>query len=170
MGTGAIRIPQSGTSLHMEKEEGTDQDGLRRFILSQIEERGPISFAQFMDWCLYHPEYGYYRSEKTRIGKDGDYYTGPCVHPMFGHLIARQLFQMAEILGKETFDVVEMGGGRGFLCMDILDWARKHLPDFYKRLRYHLIETTPHFLKEQRRRLSEHEREGRVFWLNPGRA
>ena len=61
----------------MEKEERNHQDGLRGFILSQIEERGPVPFAQFMDWCLYHPEYGYYRSEKTSIGKDGDYYTGP---------------------------------------------------------------------------------------------
>jgi SAM-dependent MidA family methyltransferase len=151
----------------MEKEERNHQDGLRGFILSQIEERGPVPFAQFMEWCLYHPEYGYYRSEKTRIGKDGDYYTGPCVHPIFGHLIAKQLFQMAEILGTETFDVVEIGGGRGFLCLDILDWALENLPSFYKRLRYHLIETNPHFLKEQRERLSKHERERRVLWLSP---
>src|SRR4030042_146477 len=112
----------------MEEEKRSEGGRLRRFILSQIEERGPIPFVQFMDWCLYHPEYGYYRSEKTRIGRDGDYYTSPCVHPIFGHLIAIQLFQMAEILGKETFDVVEMGGGRGFLCMDILDWAKKSSP------------------------------------------
>ncbi len=140
---------------------------MRRFILSQIEERGPIPFVQFMDWCLYHPEYGYYRSERTRIGRDGDYYTSSCVHPIFGHLIAKQLFQMAEILGKETFDVVEMGGGRGFLCMDILDWAKKSSPTFYQRLRYHLIETAPHFLKEQKVRLSKYERGGKVFWLIP---
>jgi SAM-dependent MidA family methyltransferase len=151
----------------MEEEKRSQGEGLRGFILSQIEERGPIPFVQFMDWCLYHPEYGYYRSEKTRIGRDGDYYTSPCVHPIFGHLIAKQLFQMAEILGKETFDVVEMGGGRGFLCMDILDWAKKSSPTFYKRLRYHLIETAPHFLKEQKVRLYEYEREGRVFWLIP---
>jgi len=151
----------------MEEEKRRRGEGLKGFVLSQIEERGPIPFAQFMDWCLYHPEYGYYRSEKTRIGKDGDYYTGPCVHPLFGHLIAKQLFQMAEILGKETFDVVEMGGGRGFLCKDILDWAWNNLPAFYRRLRYHLIETAPHFLNEQKVSLSEYEREGKVFWLNP---
>ncbi len=151
----------------MEEEKRSEGGGLRRFILSQIEERGPIPFVQFMDWCLYHPEYGYYRSEKTRIGRDGDYYTSPCVHPIFGHLIAKQLFQMAEILGKETFDVVEMGGGRGFLCKDILDEVWKNYPTFYQRLRYHLIEIAPHFLKEQKVRLSKYEREGKVFWLIP---
>jgi SAM-dependent MidA family methyltransferase len=150
----------------MEKEKRSREE-LMGFALSQIEQRGPIPFVQFMEWCLYHPEYGYYRSEKTRIGRDGDYYTGPCVHPLFGHLIAKQLLQMAEILGKETFDVVEMGGGRGFLCKDILDWASKNSPSFYQHLRYHLIETAPHFLREQKVRLSEHGGEGKVFWLNP---
>jgi len=153
--------------MHMEEEKRSRGEGLMGFVFSQIEERGPIPFVQFMEWCLYHPEYGYYRSEKTRIGRDGDYYTSPCVHPLFGHLIAKQLFQTAEILGEETFDVVEMGGGRGFLCKDILDWAWKNYPTFYQRLRYYLIETAPHFLKEQKVRLSEYEREGKVFWLNP---
>jgi SAM-dependent MidA family methyltransferase len=151
----------------MEKEERTQKEGLRRFILSQIEERGPISFFQFMEWCLYHPEYGYYRSEKIRIGKEGDYYTGSCVHPLFGQLIAKQLLQMSEVLEGENFDLVEMGGGRGFLCKDILDWVSKRCPTFYPNLHYYLIETAPHFLNEQKLMLSEHERAGKVFWLNP---
>lgn len=150
----------------MEKEKRSQRNGLRRFILAQIKERGPIPFSQFMEWCLYHPEYGYYRSEGIKIGGDGDYYTSSCVHPLFGHLIAKQLFQMSEILGGETFDVVEMGGGKGFLCEDILNWAKKKAPLFYRRLRYHLLETAPLFLEEQKERLSEQEREKRVIWIN----
>jgi SAM-dependent MidA family methyltransferase len=150
------------------EEEGRDQkEGLKRFILSQIGERGPVPFTQFMEWCLYHPDYGYYQSGRAKIGRDGDYYTGSSVHPLFGHLIAKQLFQMAEIVGGETFDVVEMGGGRGLLCKDILDSALKNSPSFYQHLRYHLIETAAHFLEEQKVRLSKHERKGKVFWLNP---
>jgi len=151
----------------MEKEKRSQEEGLRRFVLSQIEEKGPIPFAQFMEWCLYHPAYGYYSSERTKIGRDGDYYTSPCVHPLFGYLIAKQLFQMATILGGEKFDVIEMGGGRGFLCGDILDWSKKSAPLFYDRLNYHLFETAPLFLKEQRERLSEQEKEGKIFWVNP---
>jgi SAM-dependent MidA family methyltransferase len=82
--------------------------GLREFILTQIKGRGPVPFFQFMDWCLYHPEYGYYRSEGTTLGKEGDFYTSPSVHPLFGYLIAKQLQQMAEILGGPVFDIVEM--------------------------------------------------------------
>ena len=151
----------------MEENERSRGEGLKKFILSQIEQKGPIPFSQFMEWCLYHPEYGYYSSKKTKIGKEGDYYTSSCVHPLFGHLIAKQLFQMAELLGEETFDVVEMGGGRGLLCKDILDWAKKNVPAFYHHLRYHLLETAPPFLKEQRERLAEQERERKVFWMDP---
>jgi len=151
----------------MEEEKRDRGENLRRFISSQIEKRGSLPFSQFMDWCLYHPEYGYYQSEGVTIGKQGDYYTSPSVSPLFGHLIAKQLFQMAEILGGEPFDVVEMGGGRGFLCEDILDWAKKNSPSFYQQLRYHLVETSAPFSKEQRERLSEKEREGRVFWIDP---
>jgi SAM-dependent MidA family methyltransferase len=150
----------------MEEGKGNRGENLRRFILSQTD-KGPLPFSQFMEWCLYHPEYGYYQSKGVTTGAQGDYYTSPSVSPLFGHLIAKQLFQMAEILGGEEFDLVEMGGGRGFLCEDILDWVEKTSPDFYQRLRYHLIETSSPFLKEQRERLSEREREGRVFWIDP---
>ncbi|MGD0919821.1 MAG: SAM-dependent methyltransferase [Thermodesulfobacteriota bacterium] len=150
----------------MEEENGNQEEGLKEFILSKIEERGPVPFSQFMEWCLYHPDYGYYQSGRAKIGKDGDYYTSPSVHPLFGHLIAKQLSQMAEILGGENFDLVEMGGGKGFLCKDILDWTKRNRPDFYHRLKYHLLETSPRFLIEQKRRLSQQEREGKVDWID----
>jgi SAM-dependent MidA family methyltransferase len=151
----------------MEEENRDQEERLKRFILSQIEEKGPVPFSQFMEWCLYHPEGGYYRSNKIRIGREGDYYTGPCVHPLFGHLIARQFLQMAEILGTGTFDVIEMGGGRGFLCKDILDGLSQQYPTFYRHLRYYLMEASSQSIKEQKAILSEHERAGRVFWLDP---
>jgi SAM-dependent MidA family methyltransferase len=151
----------------MEEEKRNREEGLRRFVFSQIEKRGPIPFSQFMEWCLYHPEYGYYRSEKVKIGRNGDYYTSPCVHPLFGGLIAKQLSQMSKQLGVKTFDVVEMGGGRGFLCEDILQWARKNSPAFYQCVCYYLIETSSYFLKEQRERLAQFIKAGKIFWMDP---
>jgi len=151
----------------MEEEKGSRGEPLRKFILSEIKKGGPIPFSRFMEWCLYHPDYGYYRSERMRIGRDGDFYTGPCVHPVFGALIAKQLDQMAEQLGGKTFDVVEQGGGRGYLCEDILKWGKNHSSSFYQCLRYHLVETSPYLLKEQKERLSEYEKEGKVVWMDP---
>jgi SAM-dependent MidA family methyltransferase len=166
MGVGPIRVSSKGTPLYMEEAGHSRAEGLKSFIFSQIGEQGALPFSKFMEWCLYHPDFGYYQTEGEKIGKEGDYYTSPCVHPLFGYLIAKQLSQMAEILGGETFDVVEMGGGRGFLCRDILDWAKEKAPSFYQRLRYTLIETGPHLLLEQRKRLIEEEKSGKVSWMS----
>ncbi len=153
--------------MHMEEAAETRQRKLKRFILSQIREKGPIPFAQFMEWCLYHPRYGYYQSGGIKIGKEGDYFTGPCVHPLFGGMVAKQLSQMAELLVEDPFQMIEMGSGRGFFCEDILDWAKKKIPHFFKKLQYILLETNPHFLPEQRMRLRVYEEEGKISWLNP---
>ncbi len=150
----------------MEEATREKESELRHFILSQIREKGPIPFSQFMDWCLNHPRYGYYRSKRKRIGKEGDYFTAPCVSPFFGVMIAKQLHQMSEILGEKTFEVVEMGGGRGLLCEDILKWTKEHSPHLYQHMTYFLIETSPHFLREQRERLSEYQEDGKIFWID----
>lgn len=151
----------------MEEEKGSRGERLRQFIFSQIERKGAIPFSQFMEWCLYHPDGGYYRSEETEIGKDGDFYTSPCVHPLFGGLIAKQLSQMSEQLGGAFFDVVEQGGGKGVLCQDIFHWAKQKAPAFYERLRYHLIEASPHSLRRQKEELVKYQRERKVFWIDP---
>ena len=134
-------------------EERGFSERLRNWILSQIRERGPVPFFQFMEWCLYHPRYGYYQSGRTRIGREGDYYTSACVHPLFGGMIAKQLIQMAEVLGEETFEVIEMGGAKGYLCQDILHWAREKEPFFYRQMKYTLLETSLPFLEEQKESL-----------------
>lgn len=152
----------------MEKEGRDQAERLREFISSQIEARGPIPFSRFMEWCLYHPDFGYYQTERRKIGKEGDYYTSSCVHPLFGYLIAKQLRQMSEFLGGEVFDVVEMGGGRGLLCKDILHWAKDKAPSFYQSLRYSLIETGPFSLSKQKQELAEEEEAGKVFWTDAG--
>ncbi len=121
-----------------------------------------------MEWCLYHPDDGYYHSEGTKNGKGGDYYTAPCVHPFFGRIVARQLMQMSELLGTERFTVVEMGAGRGFLCRDILDWASRSAPAFYRRLDYRLFDASRRRVEEQRETLAPYEREGKVTWEEAG--
>jgi SAM-dependent MidA family methyltransferase len=59
----------------MEEEKLSPSEGLKRFLLNQIEKKGAIPFVQFMEWCLYNETYGYYQSNPMRIGKEGDYYT-----------------------------------------------------------------------------------------------
>ncbi len=87
----------------MNNHDHRPDGGLRDFILANIRESGPVTFARFMEWCLYHPNYGYYHSEGVKTGKEGDYYTAPCVHPLFGQMVARQLMQMSELMGTGRF-------------------------------------------------------------------
>jgi len=107
------------------------------------EEGGGIPFAEFMAFCLYHPEYGYYMTQRSRIGREGDFFTSSSVHSLFGRLIARQLRQMWELLGRGPFTVAEQGAGEGHLALDILDAVREEAPDFYAQLHYRLVEISP---------------------------
>ncbi len=152
----------------MNKRDPRPGGGLRNFILAQIREGGPVPFARFMEWCLYHPDYGYYHSEGTKTGKRGDYYTAPCVHPFFGRMVAKQIIQMSERMGAKRFTVVEMGAGRGFLCRDILDWASRSAPAFYRRLDYRLFDASRRRVEEQKETLAFYEREGKVSWGEAG--
>lgn len=71
------------------------QDELR----SRIGERGPVTFAEFMRVALYWPHGGYYAT-RAAPGPQGDFYTAPLTHPVFGALVARQLAQMWRALGS----------------------------------------------------------------------
>src|SRR5437763_62929 len=50
----------------------TGNADLIRIIRAQVQKRGPISFAWFMQQALYHPEHGYYSSGRCVIGLNGD--------------------------------------------------------------------------------------------------
>ena len=105
-------------------------------IRRRIRERGPITFAQFMELALYWPHGGYYRGA-VPTGADGDFYSSPGSHPAFGALLATQLYQMWRLLGHPSpFWVVDAGAGGGLLCHDLVSYARR-LPDGFQRcLRY----------------------------------
>jgi SAM-dependent MidA family methyltransferase len=145
------------------------QNRLKACILSRIAAEGPVPFSRFMEWCLYHPEYGYYRTGKVRTGKEGDFFTGPCVHPLFGRLLARQISQMARILGEDRFDLVEMGGGRGHLCRDILAWAEGRDPDFYRRLTYTVVDYPASFEAADREGVPRRPGTEKVVRVDPER-
>lgn len=129
-----------------------------------ISQKGGISFAEFMEQCLYHPEFGYYTSARTRIGKEGDFFTSSSVHSLFGRLIARQLQQMWQLLGGGEFVIAEQGAGEGHLCADILAAAAEEFPDFYAALRYRIVEISPDHQQRQAGNLGPHLQDGRVEW------
>src|SRR4030067_3299079 len=96
---------------------------LEQKIIEKIKKKGPITFETFMEMALYEHGLGYYASEKTEIGKSGDFYTSTHLHSSFGAMIGRQIEQMREIMGKPVdFSFIEIGAGAGYICKDFFDY------------------------------------------------
>jgi SAM-dependent MidA family methyltransferase len=99
----------------------SDSDALSHLIRDQIQRGGPVSFAWFMDQALYHPLYGYYSSENTRIGKAGDFFTNVSVGDLFGRILAGQFVELFELLATaDGFKLVEQGAENAQLAKDVL--------------------------------------------------
>jgi SAM-dependent MidA family methyltransferase len=117
----------------------TELTVLATIIEERIRAQGPITFAEYMDACLYHPQHGYYT--KARQQPRRDYYTSVDTGPLFGRLLARQFREMWEQLEQpEEFVLVETGAGVGMLAAQILDFAAHEFPEFYVALRYVAVE------------------------------
>lgn len=142
-------------------QAGAQQTELARELATRIASHGPISFADYMEACLYDPAHGYYSlPERTRFA---DYYTSVDVHPIFGRLLARQLEQMWRVLGcPAPFLVVEAGAGVGRLAAHILDFAAARLPQWYAALRYVAVERSPARRASQADALEKHLAAGRA--------
>lgn len=132
---------------------------LRKFLAHRIAKspKARITFAEYMDTALYHPEYGYYSSNAVKIGfKGGDFFTSVNLGADFGDLLAEQFWQMWEILGKPTpFHLVEMGAGQGLLALSILKYIQVQYPQLFAALEYMIIEKSPGLQQEQQQRLQE---------------
>ncbi len=131
-------------------------------LRERIAASGGLPFAEFMAACLYHPQYGYYMTSRQRVGKQGDFFTSSSVHALFGRLVARQLAQMATLLGENPFEIVEQGAGEGHLALDILDTLATESPELYARVRYVLVEVGPESRNRQARTLAAHA--ARISW------
>ena len=135
---------------------------LRALIVEEICQRGPIPFSRYMELCLYEPKMGYYARQSGQFGKAGDFYTSSDVHAVFGRLLARQFEQMWRVLGSpDRIDIVEPGPGRGLFAQDVLDWSEKKFPEFFRAVRYRLVEISPILQERLRTTLSRHFESGK---------
>ncbi|HDH13665.1 MAG TPA: class I SAM-dependent methyltransferase [Nitrospirae bacterium] len=126
---------------------------------------------------VHYPELGYYSSPETTIGREGDFYTSPHLHPIFGAMIGKTLMEMWDVMGKpDNFNAVEMGAGVGYLSKDIFDYLYKsssdsslsqNNSDFLRSLKYVIVEPYEHFQKRQRELLAGRELKGNnsIKWV-----
>lgn len=140
-------------------------------IITKTIENSPqkrITFAEYMALVLYYPEYGYYNSEKIKIGSQGDFFTSSSLSKDFGELLAIQLVEMWEILDKPSpFMLVEMGAGNGNLANDILTYCEQEYPHFLACLKYIIIEESTSLINQQQNQLEKWQHKNvSISWQN----
>ncbi|MBT3237785.1 MAG: class I SAM-dependent methyltransferase [Rhodospirillaceae bacterium] len=115
---------------------------LEKILIDKIAEEGPLSIADFMEQALVHPEHGYYM-RRDPFGVDGDFITAPEISQMFGELLGLWTAINWQAMGQpETFNLVELGPGRGTLMADMLR-AAGIIAGFSEAVRVHLVEASP---------------------------
>ncbi len=113
-----------------------------------------LTFAEFMDVVLYHPQEGYYSSRDSALGPQGDFVTSAHLGHDFGELLAVQFVEMWHHLGQPIpFCLVEMGAGQGLIAVDILGFLEHHHPACFAALNYQIIETSNALRVTQQKRL-----------------
>jgi SAM-dependent MidA family methyltransferase len=133
---------------------------LSALLIQKIKSEGPISFHDYMELSLYHPEHGYYTSVQDKIGPGGDFYTSSNVSHAFGAMLGRQFREMWKNLGGEEFTIVEYGAGTGMLCHDILNYLSAD-PEFYEKIRYSIIEKSSAMREKEQKLLPS-----KVLWMD----
>ncbi|QEM66835.1 SAM-dependent methyltransferase [Geobacter sp. FeAm09] len=143
-----------------------DDTQLHDILIQRLAAMGRITFAAFMEACLYEPGLGYYTSPGRKVGAEGDFYTSISVHAAFGRVIARETAQMWRGLGSPApFTLVECGAGNGRLACDIMDYLAEREPEMYAGLELVLVEREPSLQTAQAELLARHR--DRLRWLPP---
>jgi SAM-dependent MidA family methyltransferase len=133
-------------------------------IRDLIQQHGRMTFAQFMQACLYSPRGGFYASRGNRISTH--FGTSPTSHPVFGALIARQLEQMWHLLGDPSvFHVIEVGSGDGALAQSIVHACWRLAPRLAQALYYVAADYEPRWLQSPDHTLDWDN--GTGGWMSP---
>jgi SAM-dependent MidA family methyltransferase len=116
-------------------------DPLREIITTRILKDGPLSFTEFQEIALYHPDHGYYAKNTTQVGQSGDFFTSVSVGPLFGQLLARRFLDWWEKQGKPSpWRICEIGAHDGKLAADILATIAELSPTAWEGLEYATFE------------------------------
>lgn len=131
----------------MNKAEG--RPGLVARMRAEGGDEG-LTFRRFMEACLYDPEEGFYSGPTAALGRDGHYLTSVALSRLFGHVLAQQILEVWERMGRpEPFVLMEQGAHEGRLATDVLVWCREFAPAFFSAARFVMVEPFAHWRERQ---------------------
>lgn len=136
---------------------------LKNLIVSKIQEKGFISFEEYMKLALYAPGLGYYSGGAVKFGKEGDFITAPEISSLFSECLARNFLGVVKEI--KNANILEFGAGTGKMAADILMTLEKYqsLPE-----KYFILEVSAELRARQRDTLNRlcPKIASRVLWLD----
>ena len=93
----------------------TNPEGFLGVFRAAADASGAMPFARFMALALYHPEVGYYRKDRSRVGygPGTDFYTATTSGPLFGELVAAACVKLLGGRDPREHTFVEIGAEPG---------------------------------------------------------
>lgn len=125
---------------------------IKELIISQINRKSKIDISQFMDLSQY-ADNGYYIKQKP-IGLNNDFITAPEISQMFGEILGLFILNYWENNIRTSFNLVELGPGKGTLIKDILRVGNIN-KNYMDSTNLILIEKNEHLLNLQRKCLQD---------------
>src|SRR2546430_4239189 len=137
---------------------------LEVLIRQKLAQADVMTFRDFMELALYHPEHGYYASGRASIGRRGDFFTNVSVGPLFGKLLASQFAEIWEKLGRpQAFTIVEQGAHDGVFAGDVLRALRQSAGECFAATSYIIAE--PFLIWRDRQQKNLRESADKTSWV-----
>lgn len=84
-------------------------------FLRNLLQESDLSFRDFMELALYHPELGYYARPESPVGPEADYVTSPVISEVFAFALGRLVHEFLSRMDDEVSSIVDVGCGDGSL-------------------------------------------------------
>ncbi|MDG1701662.1 MAG: SAM-dependent methyltransferase [Opitutae bacterium] len=80
-------------------------------ILKQVCSKSPITYKEYIQTVLYHPEYGYYSKQSQRVGRSSqtDFYTSESLGKVFAQLVLSAAKELLKTKDLSTYHFIEIG-------------------------------------------------------------
>ncbi|MBU8879373.1 SAM-dependent methyltransferase [Bacillus sp. FJAT-29790] len=125
---------------------------LKDYILKKPLQR--ITYEEYIEQALYHPQYGYYMKEKNKIGREGDFITSSNISDIYGRSLANWFYKQVREYDLPSA-ICEIGAGTGrFAKAFIEEWNTLSTDPIH----YYILEESPYHRKLQQEQIIFNER------------
>ena len=129
-------------------------NALLDLIINEIKCNGLMSLKDYINLCLYNPQYGFYQTNHY----PNHFVTSPTYSILFSKCIANQLSEMFTYLTINN--ICEIGAGDGKLIVNLLNLLGDKITNYY------IVELSEYCKQQQKEALLECRFVDKVVWLD----